>query len=104
MDGSGALGGILGATLGLYVIHEVLHDGRTGRKLGVVHARNEKHAVKVLSHFKKLPPRVRVFPGKKVKGSHKKEPHYAPKPHRSHTRRVRNEFGTNFNVKMPRLF
>jgi hypothetical protein len=90
---SSAFGGILGAALGLYVIHEILHDGRTGRKLGVVHARNKKHAVQILSKFKKLPNKVRVFHGKPVKGSRKKETHYGQREKSS------LDTGINLNTK-----
>jgi len=89
-------GGLVGAALGLYIIHEVLKDGRTGRKLGVVHARSKKHAVEILSKMKKLPNHVRVFHGKPVKGSKKKVKHYA--------QRDKDEIGFNVNVTMPRLF
>ena len=95
-NGSG-FGGLLGAALSLYVIHEILHDGRTGRKLGIVHARSKKHAVQILSRFKKLPDKVRVFKGKKVKGSKKKERHYAERKER-----VSTKPGYGFQIKVPR--
>lgn len=92
------LNNLVGAALGLYVVHEILHDGRTGKKLGVVHARSKKHAVEILSKFKKLPNKVRVFHGKRVKGSKKKERHYAERP----VKRSNEEFG-GINVTMPRI-
>lgn len=51
---SDGLGGLLGAALGLYVIHEVLKDGKTGRRIGYVRARSVHHAKQIISRKKKI--------------------------------------------------
>lgn len=91
---SNGLGGLLGAALSLYVIHEVLKDGRTGRRLGYVRARSIHHAKQLISKRKDLPNHVRVFYGKDIPGRKKKVTKHVKK----------SGFGFSANVTMPRLF
>lgn len=86
---SGMLGGVLGVALGLYVVHEITKDGKTGRRLGTVRAKSERHAIKELWKRRSLPRKVRTFKRKAVKISYKNS---------------NGSFGESFNVTMPRLF
>jgi hypothetical protein len=94
---SSGFGGLFGLALGLYVIHEVLHDGRTGRRLGYVRARSKSHAKQLIQ--KKVdggryPPHVRVLYGKDIP-SHKNKT-------RSSTHS--NSLSKSFHITVPRIF
>lgn len=99
-NGLGVVGGLLGAALTLYVIHEVLRDGRTGRRIGHVYARSKAHAKHLIQKKMdkgKFPDHVRVLYGKDLLKGHTKKLH--TKSYNS-----RSGVGINVNVRMPRLF